>query len=246
MKVYLRTKSAEKILQNKKLNKISRNLISSVQRNIHRIKTLKHNAMNIQNPQNRKLAMKQLKKEVIKTNAMLKVVGKINHHVKKNILQQRKYQNNIRKYNGQVPARHQPIHKVSPHIAKKAVGVLAERISGKLERAGCRIPHVQKMLKNIRKVTKLMDVNGATHNTHRSSTIPRRVHGGNTHDIAKRMKRAINVRKHISHAKINRASHVIAKKILKNSSNKHVATALAKKFALRVLKDPKATNLPKN
>merc|ERR1712222_196161 len=58
-------------------------------------------------------------------------------------------------------------------------------------------------------------------------------------------KRAINVRKHISHAKISRASHVIAKKILKNSSNKHVATALAKKFALRVLKDPKATSSAK-
>merc|ERR1711957_127228 len=54
MKVYLKTKKAGKILQNEKLNKISKNLITSVQRSIHNIKTLKHNVRNIQNPQAKK------------------------------------------------------------------------------------------------------------------------------------------------------------------------------------------------
>merc|ERR1712032_1787316 len=96
---------------------------------------------------------------------------------------------------------------------------------------------------------KVMNVNATsahkTHREHQVKIIPRRINSRNTHTVAQRMKKAFNVKKHLSRAHIHKASSIIAHKMIKGATNKKVATNLAKKFAINVLKDPKASSSAK-
>lgn len=259
MKVYLRTKKAEKILKNKKLDKISKSLINSVRLNIHRIKTLKHNIRNIKNPQNRKLAIKLLKKQVRKSQIMLRIVRKINRYIRKNISDQRRYEKYIERYDGVVPEKKQPLHKISPKIAKVAVRNLANNISNTLQEAGCKVPKVQRMLKYIKNISNRIKSNKKVSNQQPRTRgreivqhgkgvyiIPKRskIHR-NIHRAAKLLKKIVNVKRHLTRRNVIKQSKKIARGILRNTRNKKVAVALAKKFAIKVLRDPKATKSAK-
>merc|ERR1711957_622327 len=73
------------------------------------------------------------------------------------------------------------------------------------------------------------------HNAQRHHNAPRRI----VKKSAKQM--SITLKKNISPRKINKLSRAIAKKMIKLSPNAKIAKKLAKRFVMRVLRNPKAT-----
>merc|ERR1711957_1005323 len=89
------------------------------------------------------------------------------------------------------------------------------------------------------------------HNAQRHHAAPRhhaqRQHNAQRHQAPRRIVKksakqmSITLKKNISPGKINKLSRAIAKKMIKLSPNAKIAKKLAKRFVMRVLRNPKAT-----
>jgi hypothetical protein len=244
-KVLLRTRRAEKFLQNKKLNKISKNLFKGAVTSLNKIKSLKNNIKNAKNPENKKLLSKMLSKEMKKAKTMVEIVKKINKHIVKNLKNEQKIQRVIKNKNTPNQIRKVTrVTAVSPKIAKKQVIRLAGRIKQSLIRNGCNAPLVVHLVGKIVKIASNVKIQKNTKPVTRRQSkvniaIPKRVTKSMTKVVAQIMKRA-NLTKNLNGENLNRESKIIANKILKASTSKKIAVSVAKEFAKKVTRDPKA------
>jgi len=104
------------------------------------------------------------------------------------------------------------------------------------------IPQKKMALKVYMKISKKAQKRNIKRHLHLNNPHVNRIHGHHgAHRAAHHIKRSVNVRRHISKTQTHDLSHTVVNKILRKSTSLHAAHTAAKRFAVKVLRDKKAT-----
>lgn len=265
IKTLHQAKKVEKILENKKNEKISKQIIKTVNNSINTAKQLKNKLLITKDNKLKQQIKKQIVKEIKKAKALIKIEKQINKIVIKNSIESRKLDTQIKKDNKAIQKLNHLKKVVKPNQTKinaaQKVKTLVAKIEKKLVNSNCNPVGVKVLLRTLKKETakvvhKLQNKNGKNVQkvaTNKSASLDKKIKkiqkvlpkvltSFDIKSVAQKINSNLINTKSIPAKKIEKISESISKKIINNS----VFLGTAKKLATQLIVKADISNSSKD